>query len=291
MAQFDNDGIRRIVNTVRRVEADPRVVGGGSGVTVSSGSAQKWYRAYNASGETIPAYSCVDVQTGSILDEIYHANAAKPSTTFSRSHALTGGGSPASTERLGICFEEGACKYDTGTPAVGETWGPKPSQWTLSKNYPGFRCVGILDSTNKIALWEREEINRLLVKCPSSGLAAYNGSTSFDVYVGPESSPVDSTIDLSCLVTGADIFRSKYAEAVFRNGAWIVEQRSMVVAGTLAGSLSQGSSATVNVGSDTVTGYDKVMKTGQTAIASGKKCYIAWSDYDKQWDVITVECA
>ncbi len=178
-----------------------------------------------------------------------------------------------------------------GTPSANQIWGVKAGEYALRKNRPGYRFVSVAESSNSLGWFMPEPIERLLVKAPSSAKAAYNASSDFAVYVGPESSPVTASQTLSCRVTAADIFRDKFAEAVMRNGEWIVEQRSMLVAGTLAGSLSQGSTATVNVGSDTVTGRDKVMKTGATAIASGKKCYIAWNDFEKEWDIITVECA
>lgn len=38
----------------------------------------------------------------------------------------------------------GWVQYDTGdgTPATGESWGPKPSSWKLAKNLPGFIIIG-----------------------------------------------------------------------------------------------------------------------------------------------------
>jgi hypothetical protein len=47
-------------------------------------------------------------------------------------------------------------QYDTGTPAIGEVWIPKASQWTLTKGSAGAAwgivVTGIHDSTNKILL-------------------------------------------------------------------------------------------------------------------------------------------
>lgn len=146
-----------------------------------------------------------------------------PSTTFGRSYAVNGPMAvPASGYGVYQSGPEVLVAYDTGTPAVGDSYGPKPSQGTVVKNYPATcECLGIVDSTNKImrARWH----------------------------------PIDHII------------------------------------GKLAGSLSQGSTATVNVwagagGSEavitslTVTGRDWLMKTGATAIASGKKVVVEWID-------------
>lgn len=242
----------------------------------------------------VPAFGCVREVSFAVSSTTNQriATVEKPSTTFSRTYLLNG---PAviTSNNYGSAQRKHyqISAYDTGTPAVGETWGPKPSQFTLSKNYPGYRVIGVIDSTAKLALVVPEPIDKLLVKAPTSAKVAYNASGTFNIYVGPESSPVDSTMTLSCLVTGADIFRGKYAHAVFRNGSWVVEQVAKTVRGVLAGSLSQGGSATVNVGSDTVTAYDDLMKSGASAIASGKKVYISWFDDDKKWYVIGAECA
>src|SRR5262249_53520426 len=72
--------------------------------------------------------------------------------------------------------------------------------------------------------------------------------------------------------------------------------------GKLDGSLSRGSSATVSIwtsgasapatGVDTtwnVTAYDWLMKSGATAIASGKKVIVRW--FGNAWYVIEAECA
>ncbi len=220
---FDENGVRRIVASVRRVEASPH--SGPLFLTpmVSSGTPEKWIGCKNNAAETIPAWSCAAIGTGSTIDGVYHPHASKPSTTFTRSYALTGGRDATTVDKVGVTFEAGLCKYDTGTPAVGETWGPKPGQWTLSRYYSGFRCVGILDSTNKIALWEREEPPFYLCKADSSISKGSTGTAS--LYVGDSGSETDSTVNItSCKALWGAIATSKWCGVSFVNGVPYITQ-------------------------------------------------------------------
>jgi hypothetical protein len=69
---------------------------------------------------------------------------AKPTTATARSHLVNGpvlvaaGGYGAGT------FEPTMALYNSGsgTPAVGEIWGPKSGQWSLEKNQPGYAILG-----------------------------------------------------------------------------------------------------------------------------------------------------
>ena len=177
---------------------------------------------YNASGSEAPAYACMAVSGVQTLDsgEIVK-KIAKPSSTFYQEYIFNNGTAIAN-EGTGT-YQEGPevkVAYDTGTPAVGEGWGPKPSQWTVSKNYPATCIVGcIYNSTDKIMLARAQSINQII--------------------------------------------------------------------GKLAGALSVGSSATVNVwsgagGSEavitdmTVTAFDWLMSSGADDIASEKKVVVDW---------------
>jgi hypothetical protein len=146
------DGMQRIVRTVRRVEAMPRAALESPPLTIGSGTAINWRPGKNLAEETIPALSCVRTFTGADVDGVRRIYAYKPSTTFYTEYALTPNVDCASGGLLGLCFETGLVKYDTGTPVAGEGWGPKPGQYTISKGFPGFRILDVIDATNKIAL-------------------------------------------------------------------------------------------------------------------------------------------
>lgn len=219
---FDENGVRRIVAAVRKVEQTVLPAGKFS-PSIGSGTPQNWRPAYNASGETIPAYSCVRIETGSTLDGVAHVNAEKPSATFSRDYGLSPGVECEAGGRVGVCFEAGFAAYDTGTPATGETWGPKPGQFTVSKNYPGFRCLGVIDSTNKIMLAVREEPPFYLCKADSAISKGSTGTAS--VYVGASGSETDSTVNItSCRAKWMAIATSKWCGVSFVNGVPYITQ-------------------------------------------------------------------
>lgn len=111
----------------------------------------------NANANTCPAYGVLPL-TGITLDTgmPFYFTADRPGTTFYRYFIVNGPNEVAQNE-VGYGYivngsQNRVCiaAYDSGSPACGEEWGPKPSQFTLSKGYPGcFTVLGILDSTNK----------------------------------------------------------------------------------------------------------------------------------------------
>jgi len=170
---FDEQGVRRIVATVRRVEQDPRSLTGKS-IPIASGTSINWLPGYNNAGEEIPAYSCVVIGAKADKNGVQHNALTKPSTTFSTAFGLTVGLDISSGDNCGYHVESGFATYDTGTPAVGEVWGPKPGQFTLTRGYVGFICLGIIDATAKIMLAERTQSRSYLCK-PNSSIT--KGST------------------------------------------------------------------------------------------------------------------
>lgn len=155
---FDEPGMRRAVKSIRKSEQEPLdtlpVV-----IPRPVGDPIKWKMGYNASGETIPAFSVVRLEQGSVINGVYHMNLTKPSTTFTRFYGITGSQPISAASTGGYHTESWLCTYDSGTPATGEEWGAKPGQWTLSKGYPGiFEIEGLWDSTNKYVLGQRKAI-------------------------------------------------------------------------------------------------------------------------------------
>lgn len=169
--------------------------------------------------EEIPAFGCMAVTGIEASDDRVIVTVAKPSTTFRWSYLFNGPRPIESLGRMAIPDRPHVLGlYNSGTPAIGDVYGPTPGQWYLTKNYPGVLSIfGVRDATNKHAFGRHTEIDTII--------------------------------------------------------------------GKLAGSLSQGSTATVNVwggtgGSEaviaslTLTGRDWLMKSGATAIASGKKVIV-----------------
>lgn len=112
-------------------------------------------RVFNTSStDTIRGYGIMAVTdaTGSIAPDVL--NVATPSTTFYRTYLVNG---PVSIQPSGWGWAQKGplvrVAYDSGTPANGEGWGPKPSQDTVAQFYPEIcKIQGVYDSTAKIAL-------------------------------------------------------------------------------------------------------------------------------------------
>ncbi len=179
----------------------------------------KFYNAASTAAPPFALMAVIGIQTldsGEVVPMV-----DKPSTTFYRQYLVNGAAEVAS-ETVGIYQDTEMVRvaYDSGTPAVGEGWGPKAAQWTATKNYPATCLVaGIYDSDAKIMLARVCTIDRII---------------------------------------------GELAEALAPGGTATVH----VCGGT-------GGSETV-IASLTVTARDWLMKSGATAIASGKKVIVEW---------------
>lgn len=251
-----------------------------------------WAAFKNDTGETVPRSAILRV-TGIATDSSggYYLEIAKPSTTFSRQFAVSCRRAIPSGE-FGLAFLGYApieIQYDTGTPAAGDVYGAKPSQFTVSKNYPGYLVLDVKDTTNKILLAVPEPILTLHGKADAK--IANDSTGTFSVYIDKST---DSTINITVRVAeyAPDLFADEWATVHWHNGQWYYDESGKAIDGTLAGALAVGSSATMNVdpGSDTVTVYDAVMKTGTADIASGKKIYAEWFKLRKRWQAVQAEC-
>ena len=118
----------------------------------------RWKLVQNTGSSTCPPYCCLQVTTPGIQlstdgnsDLLYIGTQPNGSTTAS---FLFAGPTPIPAGDYGAAtFDVPAlAAWDTGTPAVGETWGPKSGQWTLSKGQPGFTVVGVVDATRNLML-------------------------------------------------------------------------------------------------------------------------------------------
>jgi hypothetical protein len=185
---------------------------------------------YNNSGEEVPAYAIMAVTgvqelgTGEIVKKI-----AKPSTTFYREYIVNGSVAVANSS-AGI-YQKGPevlVAYDTGTPAVGEGWGPKPGQWTISKNYPQTCCIaGITDAVNKIVLANLQTINEVIGKLDT---ALSQGSlATVNVWAGAGNSEFDTNMDITAYdwlmyYASPDIASGKKVVCRVINGCWYVTE-------------------------------------------------------------------
>lgn len=214
--KFDESGVRRIVGAVRRVEGSSRTNPLILPPMVSSGTAENWLTGVNKAGKVIPAHSCVRVEEGELVDDVYHNDLTEPSTTFTRSYGLTVGLDIDEDDELGFHMEAGFATYDaTDAPAVGDTVGPKPGSFLLWKNYPGFRVLQIVDEDNHIMLATREEIP--WYRCKPDADIAKGSSGTVSIYNGADP-PVDTGINVTAKATDNAVTSGKWCSVDFYGG-------------------------------------------------------------------------
>ena len=120
-----------------------------------SSQTQRGYPFRNDSGETAPAYGCMEVTgiaSGPILDEDGYVTitVTKPSTTLRRLYVINMA-SDVEDGATGRCFVPGqdspcVALYEDGPPDIGVSYGPKPAKWELYDNYPAVvDCIGLAD--------------------------------------------------------------------------------------------------------------------------------------------------
>ncbi len=181
-------------------------------------------KIYNNENSEMPQYGIGRVTAISEVGGEKVVNLEKPSSTFSRNYLVNSGGDVA-YQKTGIAKNRPVVKvlYDTGTPAIGETWGPKSGQWTLSRNYPGFVCLGIVDADEKIMLARYDEPGIYLGKADSNISKGSTGTVS--LWVGASGSETDSTINITgCSALGAAITSGKWVTVQYVNGVPYVGQ-------------------------------------------------------------------
>ena len=113
--------------------------------------------------------------------------------------------------------------YDNtdGTPAIGEEWGPVPSQWTVRKYRPGLLMLGVEDSTSYHAKAVQSITHSLLGKTDASHAKGASGTVS--VWVGTAGSETDSTINVTAYNRFAAVASGKWVHLTATNGQWYLD--------------------------------------------------------------------
>lgn len=185
-------------------------------------SSIRWLPFRNDYSGIIPRNAILRVTGAATVNGQAVITVDRPSTTFSRIYAINSAG-PVPNGGLGLCtFDAAYTTYDSGTPAFGESWGPAPNQWTLSKWYGGGTVIGDVVASSKLVLFKPEPINFIFGKLDGT-LAV--GSTA-DISIWFDSS-TDSTMNLNgkdwVMKTGAtSIASGKKVFAHWANGIWWV---------------------------------------------------------------------
>jgi hypothetical protein len=165
-------------------------------------------RVKNASSAVIPPFSVVLITTvaasnNEMLYTVRKPNAAD--TDFNWNGYLVTGpfaiGLGTSDEGLATDLAQpNYVRYDTGTPAIKEVWGPKHNQHTLSKNYYGFEILGgnTTAAGNNVTIARWVGPNIVIGKIDDSSVSL--GSTcTVSVHVGT-TYQTDSTMNITGVV-------------------------------------------------------------------------------------------
>jgi hypothetical protein len=228
-------------------------------ISALEGDGRHWVLFKNNSGYAAPANGLMtDLGVTSVSGG--HTNSrqvmtiGRPSTTLSRSYWVNGN-AEVPDGAVGVCCSTESpveALYESGTPANGEGWGPKPGQWSLAKGFPGFTIVGVTDGGSTIALVRQDPILQLLAKT-TAAVASGGTTTSYKVYTGAPGGETDSGLAAVAAYNRSGVIANDtWCWLRWRNNGWefspIASPGIVLFKGTLGGSLTN-SSSTVSVSS------------------------------------------
>lgn len=279
------------------------------------GDGRRWVVFKNVNDSAVPACGAM-TDTGITNHANGHTNTrpvmttSKPDDTFHRTFWINGYASVASNGFGVCCSSESPCEalVTSSSVANGESVGPSPGSWALSRRRPGATVIGVTVAGTPWALVKQENVVQLLAKMTQdlandtdSGTSSTSG---YEIWVGVAGSEFDggwTTVPPARNRQGYTILTDSMVMLVWLNNHWEIVPFAdgSVVIGKLDGSLSRGGSATVSVwsgggGSESdsganITARDWLMKSGATAIAAGKK--VVCRLINGTWYVTEAECA
>lgn len=184
----------------------------------------KWVAFRNTSGEEIPAYGVMRVTGAELKAGLPLITVAKPSTAFQRLYLVNGPtrvGSEAQARGVGTWLTDdlgGYVLYESGTPAYGESWGPKAGQWSLAKWRYGFTIVGGLAGTGAgiRVVAKQEPVNAFIGVTDSSVSKGSTGTIS--IYDGNDADTSDNMASVANRY--ADVGSGKKVDVSWRGGKW-----------------------------------------------------------------------
>jgi len=245
-------------------------------------------RVKNSSGSTIPPFSVVLVTTVTAVNNEMQYTVRQPnaaSTDFNWNGYLVTGpyaiGAGSSNEGLATDLAQpNYVRYDTGTPAIGQIYGPKHGQLTLSKGYHGFEIMGgnTTAASNNVTIARWVGADLVMGKTDSS---VTSGSTcTVSVYNGTTAgSETDTTMNLTSCYLRLGYVPTTCFVAVKQIGGlnYIVDDHRTVI-GQADSGISKGSTGTFSIynnGSDT---GDNITVTATGAALSASKWATAWQE-------------
>lgn len=221
---FTDESIRRIAYAVFAEERD--ALRSLFGFPPVQPDRPKWVQFRNTSGEEIPAYGVMRVTGAELKAGLPIITVAKPSTTFQRLYLVNGPqrvGSGSTARGIGTWLDDepGYVLYESGTPAYGESWGPKASQWSLAKWRYGFTVVGGLAGTGSgiRVVAKQREVD--VVYGQTNGTHTKGSSSTIDLYDGNNSAISSTSITATNRFATVATATAKKVMCTWIGGTWI----------------------------------------------------------------------
>lgn len=155
---------------------------------------------YNDTGGSLGKYSLVRPNAIRLVEKKIFIDVKQPDSTHSWDYLVVGDNDIPSAS-YGLAQRGPMVKflYDTGTPAVGNGYGPKSGQYTAVKNYPECLIVaGIYDAGDKIAWGRLKPIEELIGKL--DGSLSQGSTATVSIWIGAGGSESDSGVNVEVAV-------------------------------------------------------------------------------------------
>lgn len=176
----------------------------------------------NDSGETIPAYGVILLGTPFMSNGLIHYSANKPSTSFQRFY-LVNGPEDIADDKFGWgtwLTHPGKVLYDSGTPAAGESWGPKTGQWSLSKWRYGFTILGGNNTTDLTTVAVQSPVTHVWGQ--TQGSIAKDATGTVEVFDGNDTI-LNASTTLSVKNKAVSVGDNKKVGARWEGGSWYLD--------------------------------------------------------------------
>lgn len=226
----------------------------------------------NNSGETIPARGIIRVVGVTVHEGRDVLDGRKPNSFGSQYMHFVNGPEAIPVAELGYCYYpetagefsggETWALYDDGdgTPAAGESWGPREGTWKLRKNTGGFQVLGLISGLSNIARVVQAPMLTVAVTAADSFL--YTETAEFTV----------GGSTLSAEVTNGFITDAHGYHLAWQAGGWTIIDPDQLVSGTSDGYYYAGDTGDFTVEGETV---EALVRRGMT---------FDGSTYDLAWD-------
>ncbi len=240
--------------------------------------------------QSVPPFGVIELVGSEVEDGVTFLKGTRPSTTLRTEYAINGPSRVAAGDK-GVCYRQGdlAAAYDTSSPAVGQGWGPRGDQWTLSKGYPAIVTVhGLRNAANKILHGALAPLSRVMGLAASETAplsSAQPGTQTFALRVWNGTDFIAATPTTTFTgynVSTEAIAANTLTSFVNVNGLWVAVVSGQSIHELVKTTTTHGAGgiATTNIwtgapGSEAVTSPLKTLNaTNRTSVAipSGKFC-------------------